>query len=245
MIKTLKVEFRPSSTQLARIKAWLMEENNVLGEGFFCNWEVIQDSFDNKRICVLVLEKKEIGFITWFDRDKVNTIQITEIRSEFRRLGYGRYLVDALTERLAKRGSLVLELYCQPAKSEKAWKKLGFREYPKVEGFEAYNEKDGKHLYKILVPFLKPTKSKKDVVTIELWDVEPHQINKVSPLWKWHPKLKPGTRHLDKPIIFPSKRDWNIRWSENGTIIREEKVKYFGKPEDIDFMDFIIIEKLQ
>jgi len=245
MTETLKVDFKPSTIQLGQIKVWLMEEDNTLGEGFFCNWGVIKDSFDNKKICTLLLGKKTIGFMTWFERDKVTTIQITEIRPGFRRMGYGRYLADVLTERLAKQGFLVLELHCQPAKSEKAWKKLGFREYPDVEGFQDYNDADGKHLYKILVRHLKPTKSKKEVATIELWDVEPHQTNKVSALWKWHPKVKPGKSHLDKPIIFPAKRDWNIRWSENSVIIREDKVKYFGKPANIDFMNFIIIEELK
>jgi hypothetical protein len=35
MIKELNVEFEPSVAKIARIKAWLMEEYNTLGEGFF------------------------------------------------------------------------------------------------------------------------------------------------------------------------------------------------------------------
>jgi ribosomal protein S18 acetylase RimI-like enzyme len=244
MIITLKVDFKPSTDQLYQVKAWLIEEENTLSEGFFCNWRIIQDSFENQKICILLLGKKAIGFMTWFERDKVTTIQITEIRPGFRQLGYGRYLTNALTVKLAKQGFVVLELHCQPAKSEKAWKKLGFKQYPDVEGFTDYNISDGKHLYKILVPHLKPTKSKKEVATIELWNVEPYQIDKVSSLWKWHPKVNSHSSHLEKPLIFPAKRDWNIRWSENGIILREEKVKYFGKSADIDFTNFIVIEKL-
>ena len=79
MIETLKVDFKPSTAQLGQIKAWLIAEDHTLGEGFFCNWGVIEDPFDNKRICTLLLGKKAVGFITWFERDKVTTIQISNI----------------------------------------------------------------------------------------------------------------------------------------------------------------------
>ncbi|HEY4325936.1 MAG TPA: GNAT family N-acetyltransferase [Mucilaginibacter sp.] len=242
-MKDVKVTFRPSAGQLNKIKVWLTEEWDVSGEGFCCNWGVIEDAFDNKKMGVISLAKKVIGFITWFDSERVTTIQITEIKLGFRRMGYGRILAEALFDMLYEKGVMILDLHCQPAKSEKAWKKLGFKQYPDVDDFNDYNSKDGKYLYKILVPFDKPTKSDKDKESIELWAVEPYETSRFLPEWKWYPKFEKGSRKLFKPIIFPAKRDWNIQWKKDGSIIKNNKVKRFGKT-DINFSDFIIIEQL-
>ena len=76
-----------------------------------------------------------------------------------------------------------------------------------------------------------------------LWSVEPYLVGKTLPAWKWHPKFKGRSRKLVKPIIFPAKSDWNIRWLINGDVKNENKVKRFLKTE-IDFSNFIIIEEL-
>lgn len=243
-MKELDISFNTTAKHLKNIKSWLIAEEKTGNKGFFCNWNVIEQSFNNKKIGVILEENKVIGFITWFDRDRITTIEIAEIRPGFRRMGYGRKLAQALFDNLQKQGVTALTLHCQPAESEKVWKRMDFKRYPSVPDFGDYNSEKGKWLYKILIPFIKPTKSIKGKESIELWSVEPYQIERVSPEWKWHPKFKKGTRTLIKPIVFPAKRDWNIRWKNNdGLIIRDEKVKRFGKDE-IDFTNFIIIEKL-
>ncbi|MEJ6982389.1 hypothetical protein WG906_18130 [Pedobacter sp. P351] len=137
----------------------------------------------------------------------------------------------------------VVQLHCQPSKSIKAWKRLGFKEYPDVKDFESFNSANDKYLYKILVPHDNPRKLTKATGSIELWSVEPYMSNRHAPAWIWKPKFKKDTGKLALPIIFPAKPDWNICWKINNKVIKEEKVKRFGK-KDIDFGNFIIIEEL-
>jgi len=242
-MNTYKINFKPSADQIAEIKEWLLEEDNVAGEGFFCNWSSITQSFTDDKIAVLVSGQKTIGFISWFEWEKVARIQLSEIKPDERKKGFGRCLAEKLFEKLTKKGFLVVDLHCQPAVSEKVWKRLGFKRFPDVKDYEYENSKDGPYLYKVLVPFLKPTKSARPNETIELWHAEPHQITDISPKLKWHPKFEKGTTNLLIPIISPAKRDWQINWIKNDRLIKNDKIKYFSRDE-IDFGNFIIIEKL-
>jgi GNAT superfamily N-acetyltransferase len=239
----LEIDFKPTKEHLNTIKAWLIEEREKSGEGFFCNWEVITDAFAKKTMVLIYKSKSPIGFLTWFDWGAVTTIQIAEIKPGLRRMGYGRLLAEFFFSKMTQQGVVALNLHCQPTKSEKVWKKLGFKEYPNVRDFEDFHDEDGKHLYKILVPHLKPSSPKENNERIELWSVEPYQTTNNPPLWQWYPKFEKNNRTLVKPIIFPGKRDWNIRWTKEGKIMIDDKVKRFGKME-IDFCNFIIITQL-
>jgi FR47-like protein len=240
----LKVTFKPNINHIEEIKAWLIEEEQYSGTGFYCNWESIYHSFENKKIAVLIRNKSAVGFMTWFDREKVTTIQIAEINSACRRMGYAKFLTKVVSDKLCKRGACVLELHCQPASSEKVWKKLGFLRFPDVDGFKGHNSEHGRRLYKILIPHLKPTKSILLDDFIELWPVEPHLAQKVPSGWCWKIRFIKHSSYLSNPIIFPAKRDWNLRRTNNDNILNDDKVKYFQRGDEIDFGDFIIIERL-
>ena len=242
-MKGLKVKFTPSQDDITEIENWLIAENKSLREGFYCNWSVIFESYKNKKLGVLLSEQKAIGFITWSERDKVTKIEIAEIKPELRKKGYGRYLVEQLFQKLLKRGVAVLDLHCQPAKSEAFWKRLGFVRFPDVKDFERENSEKGRYLYRIMIPHLKPTKSLLSKEAINLWRVEPVLATREPARWKWHPKFQKGTRKLMLPIIFPAKRDWQISWSKNDHSIKNNKIKRFGS-DCIDFGKFIIINEL-
>ncbi|WP_367866992.1 GNAT family N-acetyltransferase [Pedobacter sp. WC2423] len=242
-MKGLKVKFTPSQDDIAEIKSWLIAENESFKEGFYCNWSVILQSYEDKKLVVLISEQKAIGFITWREGEKVATIDIAEIKPELRKKGYGRHLAEKLFQKLLKRGFAVLDLHCQPAKSEAVWKRLGFVRFPDVKEFEWENSERGSHLYKIMVPHLKPTKSQISKESIYLWGVEPRLAEREAARWKWHPKFQKGTRKLMLPIVFPANRNWQISWSKNDMPIKTSKIKYFSRNE-IDFKSFIIIEEL-
>ncbi|TCD03223.1 GNAT family N-acetyltransferase [Pedobacter psychroterrae] len=241
-MKGLKIKYKPSQDDIDEIESWLVAEEQASHEGFYCNWSIILQSFEDKKAALLIVEEKAIGFITWFERDKVATIQIAEIKPEERKKGYGRYLAEHLFGKLLKKGFVVLDLHCQPARSEAVWKKLGFVRFTDTKGFESENSEEGRHLYRILIPSLKPTKALKLNETISLWDTEPYLAGDQA-RWKWHPKFQNGSRELKLPIIFPAKRDWQISWNKDGQVIKSEKIKYFRR-EGIDFSNYIIIEKL-
>jgi hypothetical protein len=77
---------------------------------------------------------------------------------------------------------------------------------------------------------------------IELWIDEPYMTRNISPKYTWNIDFIKDTRRLAKPIIHPAHYEWRIRWTSNGQIVVDHKVKYF--PTDIYFGTFIIIDEL-
>lgn len=242
-MKTCKVGFKPNSDQIEEIKVCLIDEEKNYKEDFFCNWASVQQSFSDNKIAVLIQNKNAIGFISWFEWEKVARIQIAEIRPGYRKKGFGKYLAEKLFENLLKRGFAVLDLHCQPASSEKVWKKLGFKRFPGARDFERENSPNGRYLYKVLVPHLRPAKSLTAKESIEIWYAEPHLARTEPAQLRWHPKFEKGTRNLVKPIIASAKRDWQISWNKQEEILKIDKIKYFSKNK-IDFGNFIIINSL-
>jgi hypothetical protein len=134
-------------------------------------------------------------------------------------------------------------LHCQPASSEKIWKKLGFKKFPDVPGFDKENSPNDPYLYRIIAPFLEPVKVPTSKDVLMLWSVEPYQADREQPRWLWDLTFQPNGSGLTFPIIIPAKRDWNLRLLIDGTNVMENKIKKFG-PVEIDFGDFLVIENL-
>ncbi|WP_443946010.1 hypothetical protein ACJVDH_02570 [Pedobacter sp. AW1-32] len=242
-MKGCKLHFKITLDQLDEIRSWLVEEEKASGEGFLCNWSSIAQSYQDKKLGILTMNKQAIGFITWFEWEKVARIQLAEIRLGYRRNGYGKYIAEELFFRLERIGIKVVDLHCQPASSEKIWKRLGFKRFPEVKDFERENSTKGRYLYKILVPHLKPTRYRASREAVKLWYSEPHIVRIRAADLIWHPKFEKGTRNLIKPIIHPAKRDWQISWDKLTEISRTDKIKYFSRNE-IDFGNFIFINTL-
>lgn len=244
-MQNVRISFKPTLAQCNEIREWLIaEEKKAPLSGFYCNWNSIQYSFDDGKMAVITLEKGTIGFVTWFNNDRVTKIQIAEIKPGFRKMGYGRLLTNALLAHLKEQGVIAVRLHCQPSKSEVAWRKLGFKRFPNVPEMSALNNyEEGRNLYQILVPHTKLSKSKIPKESIELWAVEAYQADRYASQWKWLPKFVMGSRKLVSPIIAPAKYKWNIRWKINDQIIKDGQVKYFGNT-GISYDTFIIIEEL-
>lgn len=78
---------------------------------------------------------------------------------------------------------------------------------------------------------------------IELWDVEPYEAGETNPKWIWYIEIQDD--RLLYPIIQPCNCNWNLRWSRNGTVIKEAKVKYFTDEDYELYCDqFLYIEEL-
>ena len=78
---------------------------------------------------------------------------------------------------------------------------------------------------------------------IELWDVEPYEAMETEPRWTWYIENDEG--RLLYPILHPCNCNWNLRWSRNGDVLKEDKIKYFTN-EDFELFKskFLYIEKL-
>lgn len=240
------VSFEPNFNQLNNIKDWLLiEDQKERYAGFYCNWHnSVEFSISRKEIAIILLNGQPIGFLTWLGDEKVIKIQIAEIKPGFRKMGYGRLLTDSVLNKLQHRGCMVAYLHCQPAKSERAWKKIGFKRYPNLPDFVNYNdEEQGRHLYRILVSSAKASKSNEANEVISLWAVERYQADRFSPKWFWELTFEGDTRKLNDPIIAPVNCNWNMALTINEEIIKSSEIKHFTKGR-IEFNGFLILEDL-
>lgn len=157
------------------------------------------------------------------------------IKYSSRDKGFGSRFLNDFIDFAIKIGVFVVMLFCSPTSSERFWKKMEFIKFP--ENCVNHNLS----YYKILINHLEPKSCVDTSNKIELWDVEPHQINKSIPKWKWC-----FDKNIELPIFHPSNGDWNIRLTKNGVIIKDEKVKYFNRKDGIfDNCPFIFIQKLE
>ncbi|MDQ1087171.1 GNAT family N-acetyltransferase [Siphonobacter sp. SORGH_AS_1065] len=229
MIEDVKISFKPSEHSLEQIREWLRQEDENKKEGFYCNWDYIQDSCQKDQGVIILVSGKAIGFITWHGggEDSSAGIDIAEIHPDYRRRGYLKHLFEELCQYLVAQGTVALWLRCVPAASEKAWKRLGFIRFPEVMQSTNRRSDEGSKMYKIIVPHLKPAKKVTAKEVVNLWSQEPHEARKYDPAWQWNLTFQSKTRTLKLPIIHPANPDWQINWSVEGLSKKEEKVKRF------------------
>jgi hypothetical protein len=78
------ISLRSTLRMILEIKSWLIEEYDKTGEGFYCNWRVIQSSFNDKELVTINFNKRPIGFACWSIAKKIAVIEILEIEPQFR-----------------------------------------------------------------------------------------------------------------------------------------------------------------
>lgn len=226
----------PRNSDLKEVENWLIEEYNNFHEGFYCNWSVIENAFQAGKLFTLNYKDLAIGFLVWSVGGIYVEIDIMEIKSDFRNAGIGEIFLNKISEFFKEEGLVVLKLFCAPPESEKFWKKMNFIKFP-------YRGYDESHLiyYKPLIKDLKTTNLKSEN-KIELWDIEPYKIKDNKPKWTW--EIDPKNDRLLLPIIQPCNCDWNLRWTKNGQVIKEDKVKYFTENNSIYHGPFLFITEL-
>ena len=231
------ISYSPTSEQLAEIESWLITEQKEHNEGFYCKWEVISNAFQENLMAVTSKDGKAIGFAIWrFSSEQTATLSIIEVKPAERRTGFGKALTEALMAHLLQKDIKIIDANCLSIISEKLLSGLGYLPYP-----ETKSRKEGKYLYKILIPYLEQSNS--ETATVELWDNEPHCTDAVPPRWRWETYLLNKRGDLILPIIHPCSADWRIRYSEDDKIIRDTKVKNFITDE-IYFGGYMILKNL-
>jgi len=231
------ISYSPTSEQLAQIESWLGTEHKEYNEGFYCNWENILNPFRDNLMAVISKDGTAIGFAVWrLSSEQTATLSIIEIKPSERRKGFGKILTEALMAHLLQKGIKIIDAHCLSTISKQLLYGLGYQAYP-----ETKSRKEGKYLYKILIPYLEPSDS--ETVTVELWDNEPSYTANVPPKWRWETYVLNKKGDLILPIIHPCSADWRIRYSVDGTTIRDSKVKYFISDE-IHFGGYMILKNL-
>ena len=244
ILNNLEVSFLPTNNQIDEIERWLIIEQYKTKEGFYCNWDILLSSYLNKQLAIISQNNNVIGFVTWrITSEYTARIEIAEIEPEFRGKGVVRELIHQLFNLLRQKNIVAVDLQCTPASSEPAWKHLGFHDFPENSDRFLTKTPEAKKLYINIIPSQEKTFNINIYETIELWNDEPDMTkDQTQATFNWNIEFKNGTRELLKPIIFPGKPDWRIRWKANGITIKDDKVKYFVK--EIDFGEFIIIKEI-
>ncbi|HRH67692.1 MAG TPA: GNAT family N-acetyltransferase [Bacteroidia bacterium] len=226
----------PSENHFSYIKNWLSEEYKATRNGFYCNIEIIKDSFAKNTVLVLSYEGKGIGFVTWQESFEFSaTIQILEIHPKFRRKKLGTMLLQKLLEFFPEKGIYAVSLNCISKVSISFCKNLGFIKIPSVIEPENDQEESSK-MYKVLIehaPILTNESSSNSEIL---------EMTKDDVVYKWEIQFEPKSRKLKLPIIYPTNRYCNLVWKKENRIIQSENIQYF-KP-DVYFYTFAIILEL-
>mgnify|MGYP000238790510 CR=1 FL=1 len=239
MNSEIKLDTNPSPDNLNLIENWLLEEEQESNEGFYCNWNIIENAFHEKRFLTLTYNDEPIGFCAWSQGGIHVEIDILEIKPNFRNKGLGRKFFEKISNYFKQKGDLAITLFCSPRESENFWVKMGLIKFPQMR------QSDSRlYYYKTLIETLTCNKNIKTKNKIELWNVEPHKKDLNKPIWTWNIELV--DENLELPIIQPCNYEWNIRWTKNGEIIKEHKVKYFLNSEDrVEKCPFLYIKDLK
>lgn len=74
---------------------------------------------------------------------------------------------------------------------------------------------------------------------LELWDLEPFQVGQQKPKWTW------SIGENAKSIIQPCNSNWKLRLTKDGKIIKDDKIKYFDRNEEIEVGPFLYIKSIK
>ena len=117
-----------SASQAETVIRWLKAElaTDLIGGGFYHNRSIIRKAARNSEMKCLASGRNVLGFSVFTLGQARFAIDILEIRSEYRGLGYGHMLAMNVAEMLFSRGAPHIEVECAPRSSEPFWRKLGF-----------------------------------------------------------------------------------------------------------------------
>jgi hypothetical protein len=232
---------------LAAVKKWLRAEYELKGEGFFCNWSIIDHAFKRKDLFVLDVVGDVLGFVV----DGRRGPDIVEVCPEKRGMGYGRYLAEWAISSAFKRGNSVFEGECAPVSSVPFWEKLGLTVVRSRIG-----PGGGLYAYKIL----------ERKIALGAGPRVPYEIAFYPPGRDWKKDIEPfrtcsgeaqllndGSLQLpERAVCFDPQSesyDYVVRVAANGTDLYEDKIRRpkaesFGlcrDPGGIYFLERIVI----
>lgn len=238
MENNAEINFKPSENDYNIIRNWLKEEYDACGEGFYCNRNIIEKAFYDNELISFELDGEIIGFAVCTQHGMSIDIDIIEIHPEYRKKGFGKIFFHKLESVFREKGNIAIILFCEPRESKYFWRKMGFIQFPD----RGYSESD-LTFYKPLIKVAKATDDDDNSNIIELWNVEPHEACRFRARWKWNVRMENG--RLLNPIIQPCNCNWNIKWSKNGEIIKESKVKRFSREYSVEEGPFLYVTELK
>lgn len=115
-----------TKAHLDTVIRWLRKEEIEEEAGFYCNRSIIRESFRKSEMKCLLVGRVVVGFAILSMHTSYSAIDIFEIRSRYRRKGYGRKFAGYLINMLMTQGPRRIFIECAPRTSEQFWRGLGF-----------------------------------------------------------------------------------------------------------------------
>lgn len=228
----MKIIKNPNIEQLAEIKNFLIEEDQLNNDGFYCNWNIIEKSFHENHLFALDLKGEILGFLTWTSyENQYLAIDIFVVNQKYRNKGFGKIFYEKVEKYFMENNFIAIKLFCSPKSSEMFWKKMGFTKFPD----RGHSEPELSY-YKPLIQTKVLSDNNNLTDKFELWDLEPYQIKGQTAKWTW------SIEDNKYPILTPCNSNWNLRLTKNGQLIKEDKVKYFDRNNEIEIGPFLYIK---
>jgi len=235
---TETITFRPTLDHISTIKEWLLTEEKLHKQGFYCNWNVIEKAFNANQMGVYLLNGIPLAFSIYKTYEKIGGIDITETHYEYRNRGIGKKMILATYEKMKELEVMVSSGFCAPKSSYGFWKKIGALDFPT----ELKSNK--LEMYFLLQETLKHSEKKnKDGNFIYLWNCKDHLSDQYSPKWKWNLDFHSDSLVLTKPIIFPVDKEWVIEIYLEGVLKYQGLIKRMCNRYYL-YSDFLVIEDL-
>lgn len=118
---------KATDADLGEAGRWLKAEYEDAGEGFWCNWNIIEKGQNEGDLYVLVDESTDLP-IALLLNGSIGP-DILSVRADCRGRGAGRGLAEFAIELFREQDACVIEIECAPRTSIPFWRRMGFTPY--------------------------------------------------------------------------------------------------------------------
>lgn len=200
---------------LEAIKGWLKAEEEKFDGGFYCNWSIIEQCFEDNEMYCAMLNGRPVAFLVYSTYMLCAEISIVETRPDLRGKGIGMQLVMQFLDDLKDNGIVKVKLESNPPDSLPFWKKLGFVRHPEQQDRSPFMPQK---LFKVLIEGAGHA-TNEDREVVEIWDTEWFRKIDSRPS-KSFTISRNNDGKMTKPIILiPYSPSQRLRWKNGNQVL--------------------------
>jgi GNAT superfamily N-acetyltransferase len=234
----MSLSVNPSKQHLKQIKAWLVKDKQNKKHSFICNWDIIEDCFNNNRLLCELHNDLPVAFFSWSVDRSVVTDPILVVSANMRKQGIGSKFMNSVELYLRdKEGILAIQLECNPNSNVGFWCKQGFVNFPPEHPII----KTGRiHVYKTLTSASPDGSSFVMPAYVHLWNKDIDYAPETESADVNIKVLLNDALLANDPVIAPASGDWKVRISVGTENPIEGEVKHVI-PAEYRTLNFITI----